>query len=61
MGFRPAFGMDSNMLLAWHEYGGGKELLERIYEAMNLDVVSYYMVLCPPNPWVGLKTHYQSG
>jgi TRAP-type mannitol/chloroaromatic compound transport system substrate-binding protein len=26
-GSGPAFGMDPNMLLAWHYYGGGKELL----------------------------------
>ena len=49
-GSGPAFGMDSNMLLAWHEYGGGKELLERIYEAMNLDVVSYLYGPMPTQP-----------
>ena len=27
-GSGPAFGMDSNMMLAWHAYGGGKQLLE---------------------------------
>ena len=26
-GSGPAFGMDGNMMLAWHKYGGGKELL----------------------------------
>ena len=30
----PGFGMDANMLLAWHKYGGGKELLD---EALRLD------------------------
>ena len=40
-GSGPAFGMDSNMVLAWHEYGGGKALLEEIYKAINMDVVSY--------------------
>lgn len=40
-GSGPAFGMDANMLLAWHEYGGGKALLEDIYKKLNLDVVSY--------------------
>src|SRR5207344_1967710 len=25
-GSGPAYGMDANMLLAWHKYGGGKEL-----------------------------------
>ena len=28
-GSSPAFGMDGNMMLAWHKYGGGKELLEQ--------------------------------
>jgi TRAP-type mannitol/chloroaromatic compound transport system substrate-binding protein len=30
-GSGPGFGMDANMLLAWHKYGGGKELLDKIY------------------------------
>ena len=38
-GSGPAFGMDANMVLAWHNYGGGKELLEEIYKSLNLDVV----------------------
>ncbi|RYX96404.1 MAG: TRAP transporter substrate-binding protein [Comamonadaceae bacterium] len=40
-GSGPAFGMDSNMVLSWHEYGGGKALLEEIYKSINMDVVSY--------------------
>ena len=28
-GSGPGFAMDANMLLAWHKYGGGKELLDR--------------------------------
>ena len=39
-GSGPAFGMDPNMVLAWHTYGGGKELLAEIYKALNIDVVS---------------------
>ncbi|NWG86388.1 MAG: twin-arginine translocation signal domain-containing protein, partial [Hydrogenophilaceae bacterium] len=39
-GSGPAFGMDPNMVLAWHYYGGGKELLDEIYKGMNMDVVS---------------------
>ncbi|MFL4979908.1 MAG: C4-dicarboxylate ABC transporter, partial [Xanthobacteraceae bacterium] len=27
-GSGPGYAMDANMLLAWHKYGGGKELLE---------------------------------
>lgn len=40
-GSGPAFGMNSNMVLAWHEYGGGRALLEEIYKSINMDVVSF--------------------
>ncbi len=40
-GSGPAFGMDANMVLAWHYYGGGKVLLDEIYKTLNLDVVSF--------------------
>ncbi len=40
-GSGPAYGMDSNMVLAWHNHGGGKALLEEIYKSLNIDVVSY--------------------
>jgi TRAP-type mannitol/chloroaromatic compound transport system substrate-binding protein len=33
--------MDANMLLAWHKYGGGKALLEKIYTTIGADVVSF--------------------
>lgn len=37
----PAYGMDANMMLAWHKYGGGKELLERLYDSIGGNVVSF--------------------
>jgi TRAP-type mannitol/chloroaromatic compound transport system substrate-binding protein len=40
-GSGPGFGMDANMLLAWHKYGGGKELLAKIYQSIGANVVSY--------------------
>src|SRR5574342_929749 len=40
-GSSPAFGMDANMLLAWHKYGGGKELLNKLYASLNVNVVSF--------------------
>jgi len=49
-GSGPAFGMDPNMLLAWHWYGGGKDLLEEIYKSLNLDVVSYMYGPMPTQP-----------
>jgi TRAP-type mannitol/chloroaromatic compound transport system substrate-binding protein len=33
--------MDGNMLLSWHQHGGGKELLVRLYQSINLNVVSF--------------------
>jgi len=40
-GSSPAFGMDANMLLAWHKYGGGKELLTKLYASIGANVVSF--------------------
>src|SRR6266480_7753474 len=40
-GSSPAFGMDANMLLAWHKYGGGKELLQKLYTSIGANVVSF--------------------
>ncbi len=49
-GSGPAFGMDPNMVLAWHNYGGGKALLEEIYKSLNIDVVSYLYGPMPTQP-----------
>ena len=40
-GSGPAYGMDANMLLSWHRYGGGKELLAKIYQSIGANVVSF--------------------
>ena len=37
----PAFGMDANMMLAWHKYGGGQELLAKLYNSIGGNVVSF--------------------
>ncbi len=49
-GSGPAFGMDANMLLAWHEHGGGKALLEEIYKGLDLDVRSFLYGPMPTQP-----------
>ncbi|HCY16697.1 MAG: C4-dicarboxylate ABC transporter [Curvibacter sp. GWA2_64_110] len=49
-GSGPAFGMDPNMVLAWHQYGGGKELLQEIYKSLNIDVASYVYGPMPTQP-----------
>ncbi len=54
-GSGPAFGMDPNMVLAWHNYGGGKALLEEIYKSLNLDVVSYLYGPMPSQPFGWFK------
>jgi TRAP-type mannitol/chloroaromatic compound transport system substrate-binding protein len=40
-GSGPAYGMDGNMLLSWHKYGGGKELLQKLYASVGANVVSF--------------------
>ena len=37
-GSGPAYGMDANELLSWHKYGGGKELLTKIYASIGANV-----------------------
>jgi TRAP-type mannitol/chloroaromatic compound transport system substrate-binding protein len=49
-GSGPAYGMDPNMVLAWHNYGGGKALLEEVYKSLNMDVVSYVYGPMPTQP-----------
>jgi TRAP-type mannitol/chloroaromatic compound transport system substrate-binding protein len=49
-GSGPAFGMDANMLLSWHEYGGGHQLLDEIYKSLNADVQSFVYGPMPTQP-----------
>ncbi|MBK6469988.1 MAG: TRAP transporter substrate-binding protein [Betaproteobacteria bacterium] len=49
-GSGPAFGMDPNMVLSWHYYGGGKAILEEIYKSLNIDVVSFVYGPMPTQP-----------
>ena len=46
----PVFGMDANMVLAWHKYGGGKELLVKLYNSIGANVVSYLTGPMPTQP-----------
>ncbi len=54
-GSGPGFGMDPNMVLAWHNYGGGKALLDEIYKSINMDVVSYLYGPMPTQPFGWFK------
>jgi TRAP-type mannitol/chloroaromatic compound transport system substrate-binding protein len=49
-GSSPAYGMDANMMLAWHKYGGGKELLNKIYQLIGANVVSFPYGPMPTQP-----------
>ena len=49
-GSGPSFGMDANMLLSWHKYGGGKELLEELYKIVGANVKSYVYGPMPSQP-----------
>jgi len=49
-GSGPAFGMDANQLLAWHKYGGGKELLTKLYSSIGANVVSFPYGPMPTQP-----------
>jgi TRAP-type mannitol/chloroaromatic compound transport system substrate-binding protein len=40
-GSGPGYGMDAQVLLAWHKYGGGKELLTKLYASIGANVQSY--------------------
>ena len=52
-GAGPDFGMDGNQMIAWCEYGGGKELFAEIQAAAKLDIVSFLFgpVPCEPMGW----------
>ena len=49
-GSGPSFGMDANMLLSWHKYGGGAALLDELYKVVNANVKSYVYGPMPTQP-----------
>ena len=54
-GSGPGFGMDANMLLAWHKYGGGKQLLAKLYASVGANVVSFPYGPMPTQPFGWFK------
>jgi TRAP-type mannitol/chloroaromatic compound transport system substrate-binding protein len=54
-GSGPAFGMDAQQLLSWHKYGGGKELLAKLYASIGGNVVSYPYGRCSRSRWAGSR------
>src|SRR5689334_2910733 len=49
-GSGPGYAMDANMLLSWHKYGGGQELLTKLYASIGMNVVSYPYAPMPTQP-----------
>jgi TRAP-type mannitol/chloroaromatic compound transport system substrate-binding protein len=49
-GSGPAFGMDANQMLSWHKYGGGKELLAKLYASVGGNIVSFPYGPMPTQP-----------
>jgi TRAP-type mannitol/chloroaromatic compound transport system substrate-binding protein len=49
-GSGPGFGMDANQLLSWHKYGGGRELLTKLYASIGANVVSFPYGPMPTQP-----------
>src|SRR5215813_8928795 len=49
-GSGPGYAMDANMLLSWHKYGGGKELLNKLYNSIGANVVSFPYGPMPTQP-----------
>ncbi|WEJ36025.1 TRAP transporter substrate-binding protein [Sinorhizobium prairiense] len=49
-GSGPGFAMDANMMLAWHKYGGGRDLLAKLYELIGANVVSFPYGPMPTQP-----------
>ncbi len=54
-GSGPSFGMDANQVLAWHYYGGGKQILDEIYKSLNMNIVSYLYGPMPTQPFGWFK------
>ena len=61
-GSSPAYGMDANMILAWHKYGGGKEMLNKIYNSLGANVVSFPYGPMPTQPlgWYKQRSRNQT-
>lgn len=59
-GSGPGYAMDANMLLAWHKYGGGRQLLEKLYASIGANVVSFPYGPMPTQPLGWFKKPVQN-
>jgi len=49
-GSGPGYAMDAIMLLSWHKYGGGRQLLDKLYASIGANVVSFPYGPMPTQP-----------
>ena len=56
-GTGPSFGFSSQELMGWIEYGGGRGYLEKIFSDLNLDVISFFAMPMPAQPFGWFKNH----
>src|SRR6187397_613253 len=59
-GSGPGYAMDANMLLSWHKYGGGKQLLEKLFASIGANVVSFPYGPMPTQPLGWFKKPMQN-
>jgi TRAP-type mannitol/chloroaromatic compound transport system substrate-binding protein len=59
-GSGPGYAMDANTLLSWHKYGGGKQLLEKLYASIGANVVSFPYGPMPTQPLGWFKKPMQT-
>jgi TRAP-type mannitol/chloroaromatic compound transport system substrate-binding protein len=60
-GTGPSFGMDSNMLLGWVEYGGGKALYDELHRTvMKFDIEGFLYGPMPTQPLGWFKREIKS-
>ena len=54
-GTGPSYGMSSQEVMGWMEYGGGRKLYEEAVESVDLTTLVSFICLCQLNLLVGLK------
>jgi hypothetical protein len=56
VGFGPGLRHGPNMVLAWHNYGGGKALLDEIYKSSTWTWCLTCTAPCPRSRWAGSRS-----
>tara|TARA_B100000029_G_scaffold340678_1_gene332944 strand:+ start:293 stop:1438 length:1146 start_codon:yes stop_codon:yes gene_type:complete len=53
----PTFGLSSQELLGWIEYGGGRTYLEKIFKTLELDIISFFAMPAPAQSFGWFEGH----